>query len=617
MKLFHIVILQIIFIFLCSIVLFVWWSHNYNCPTGDEPHYLVMARGLVDYFSFEQTRPYQDEFQRKNYFKGWPENEAPSPQNTHTKLGTNGLFNVHNIGLPIIISIPLAICGVVGVKLLLIFIISCVVFFCGRIVQFIFAGHSDSSYIIMLLMVCAITFGMPFIPASNQVYPDLIAGLISLISLWWLLIESEQKKATEIIIAFIVAGLPWLQIKFGLASAILLIALSVSSYRNSKKYLPPLSILLIGFVSCFLLISYNFYAFQNLFGPYGDGSIEFSSTSVMVFLGLLLDQNHGILLSNPIFLFGVTGLGIMFRYDRYFFYVWFFVFISLIIPNSMHPNWYGGFSFSGRFAWSAATIFIIPTIFGLYSLYNYNKRNYIFTILIVIIIQGFFFFLYSTGKVSLYNVGIGDSVDWPYNYSIFYKPIYSVLPMLYDTKFAYKYYPNYIWGNFILFLLFVGFINIKNRFKLLKNSWIALFLLCYPMIISPYIQNDKQLVFSAAKLPSQTGRVLGDIRVASYDKDKEGFLSYGPYSSLISGSYLVSVEYSDTGKWEQSSLIFDIYNTQNRKQIDKYVLPGTNGEIKKIAKIFVHTGGKSTFEFRLFWNKKNIVQLKNITLNRL
>jgi hypothetical protein len=41
------------------------------------------------------------------------------------------------------------------------------------------------------------------------------------------------------------------------------------------------------------------------------------------------------------------------------------VFLSLIVPNALHPNWYGGWSFSGRFQWAAAIAFIIPTICGL------------------------------------------------------------------------------------------------------------------------------------------------------------------------------------------------------------------------------------------------------------
>ncbi|HET8705685.1 MAG TPA: hypothetical protein VFM46_05210, partial [Pseudomonadales bacterium] len=42
-----------------------WRSHDKFGVTGDEPHYLVMTSGLVKYLSFEQTRPYRDEFHSK------------------------------------------------------------------------------------------------------------------------------------------------------------------------------------------------------------------------------------------------------------------------------------------------------------------------------------------------------------------------------------------------------------------------------------------------------------------------------------------------------------------------------------------------------------------------
>jgi hypothetical protein len=37
---------------------------------------------------------------------------------------------------------------------------------------------------------------------------------------------------------------------------------------------------------------------------------------------------------------------------------------SLIVPNSLHPAWYGGMSFAGRFNWPGAVVFMVPTLAG-------------------------------------------------------------------------------------------------------------------------------------------------------------------------------------------------------------------------------------------------------------
>jgi hypothetical protein len=51
-----------------SILTLVYWhqSERYEV-TGDEPHYLVMADGIISYGTFEQTKPYKKELEEKIY----------------------------------------------------------------------------------------------------------------------------------------------------------------------------------------------------------------------------------------------------------------------------------------------------------------------------------------------------------------------------------------------------------------------------------------------------------------------------------------------------------------------------------------------------------------------
>mgnify|MGYP004271023811 CR=1 FL=1 len=63
---------------------------------------------------------YKEEFVTREIYppglnSGNPESD-PSPQNTHAVIGPNGLFNVHNIGLPLLLAIPYKISGVHGCK---------------------------------------------------------------------------------------------------------------------------------------------------------------------------------------------------------------------------------------------------------------------------------------------------------------------------------------------------------------------------------------------------------------------------------------------------------------------------------------------------------------------
>jgi hypothetical protein len=72
------------------------------------------------------------------------------------------------------------------------------------------------------------------------------------------------------------------------------------------------TILMIAFLAGSFagLAANNLYAFGNAAGPF-NAEIEISKTSIMVLFGLLVDQNQGFLLQNPVML-----LGLLLR-DRY------------------------------------------------------------------------------------------------------------------------------------------------------------------------------------------------------------------------------------------------------------------------------------------------------------
>jgi hypothetical protein len=88
-------IASIIFVyFIFSITtLFLWQKRDINTVTGDEPHYLVMASGIVKHASLEQTQAYREEFETKEIYKSGlaPQDAEPSPENTHGVAGPNGL----------------------------------------------------------------------------------------------------------------------------------------------------------------------------------------------------------------------------------------------------------------------------------------------------------------------------------------------------------------------------------------------------------------------------------------------------------------------------------------------------------------------------------------------
>lgn len=463
----------LIYFILSTTTLFLWESKGQNEITGDEPQYLVVTSGIVNHQTFEQTKPFVQEFKTRGIFKnGLASKDAvPSPKNSHTVAGPNGLFSVHNIGLPILISIPFIFGGVLGAKIFMIFCGACVILFAGKFASLF---SRDEKY--KFWSTIAVGMSLSFIPASNQIYPDILGGLLSLVGLYWF-IAAKQKhwKNNEILLACVISFLPWLQIKFAATSFILILSVAIKIYLISGDSRRVLRIILIAGISSFALFLYNYYAFGKVSGPYQSGALEFSKTSLMVLVGLFFDQNQGFLFQNPINFIGILAIGWLYRFNRVFLLVWGLVFLSLIVPNALHINWYGGTSFSGRFGWAAAVVFIVPSVYGVLEVAKINKKIFYLLIAGGVLLQLYFFCEYAINDANLYNKIGSTPAD---EYSIYYSAIDSWLPMLYHSEWAFEYIPNYAWLVLVCLLLLMGFVSKQE----LINKGLFLVIILFALI---------------------------------------------------------------------------------------------------------------------------------------
>lgn len=589
--------------------LFSWHIKGINTVTGDEPHYLVMASGLVKQGSLEQTAPYREEFKTRQIYRHGlaPEDAQPSPENTHAVLGPNGLFNVHNFGLPILLAVPFLFGGVIGAKLIMVLFSSLIV-----VVAWKFSFYFSQDKIPRFWAVIATTISLPFIPASNQVYPDLLAGLIALTGLYWFYtVDARRPAGLETLLAVTIAFLPWLQIKFAATCLILVLSITTRIYFQSRDIKKIAQIFVISGASFLALATYNYYAFGKISGPYQASALEISKTSLMVLLGLHIDQNQGFILQNPVNLIGILAIGWMYKFNRIFSIVWALVFLSLIIPNALHPNWYGGWSFSGRFQWAAATLFIIPTIYGLIVIPKRNKMTFKAIITSGLLLQFYFFYQYAISGVNLYNK---NNETWFDNYSIFYYPIHAWMPMLYNSTWAYGYWPNYSWMVLIGALLLLGFLK-----KVSRKSYIILFSSLLLIFAAGLSKNHpkEETIFKADQLPSQTGRVVNSGRFAEQNVDKPGFVNYGPYFPLRKGSYEVVFLYKSPS--EKSEVIgwVDVFNATLMSQLIQIPIHGTsNARSEQVIKFEVTQWKPNSFEFRTYWNGASNIEVEGIVLKK-
>lgn len=604
----------LIYVIVAVATLFRWEMGGVNSITGDEPHYLVMASGIINELSLEQTKPYLDEFKNRDIYQAGlaTENAIPSALNTHAVLGPNGLYNVHNVGLPILLATPYFLGGVIGAKIFMVLVSSLAIVALWRC-----AAHAPGDVAYRFWAVIATTVAMPLVPGSSQIYPEIVAGLCSLVALGCIAnARSHGSIGVVILVSCAIAFLPWLQIKYSATALVLMLMLSYKIHAHERDLKKTFFPIYITGASLFLLGAYNNFAFGSYYGPYHlwqTAGLEVSKQSFMVLLGLHLDQNQGFLFQNPINLIGLVGVGLMYTRDRFTTLGFLLVFSSLIVPNGLHPTWYGGWSFSGRFGWSAAIVFMMPTLYALLHLSNKHRRLFAAIIVLSLTLQVYFFWLYAILGMNIFNKSPNT---WYEAYSIFYYPVHSWLPMLYDLRWAGDYTPNYAWSALVLALVIAG--GIRNN-ALWEKSRTLIFT---PILLAIGVgglnaeQADNTEVFLASQLPSNTGRQLGTARVVEKNIDQPGFVNFGPYFPLRKGEYLVEIRYQSPAEIFDVIGSADVFNARSHTKLLEIPIKGTAGQLSTLTMEFNYSDwAPGNFEFRTHWNGKSELIIEDIVLS--
>lgn len=616
------VLLLAAYLFLTLLTVGVWQSKHYYAVTGDEPHYLVMADGLIRHGQLEQTLPYQEEFKTHAICQqGLAAADAsPSPHNTHAVQDPRGLFNVHNIGLPILLAIPWLLGGVTGAKLSMILASGLAVVIAWKL-SGLFSADTGSR----CLAVTATTIALPFLPAAGHIFPDLPAGILSLTGVYWLFsMEKKRSGWMEVALMSGIAFLPWLQIKFAPASALLAAGVLVRHYQQNRDVGHSIRLASIALSSAGLLAAYNAYAFGNLFGPYhlppyAGKSIEFSTTSLMALTGLFLDQNQGFLLQNPVLFVGIAALWPLLKQYPFIGSVWLLVFLSLIIPNGLHPYWYGGYSFSGRFMWASALVFSVSALWGLNHLARTNRRLFRLMTISGILLQLYFYLSYTFGgeDAALYN----RSNLWEVSYPIFYGHIHAYLPSFHDSGNTWKMAINYSWMLVTLGLLLSGVMTKTAAARRVTRRGIAIALgvtLAVILIGERLTPTVSSTAFAVAELPTTTGAIQANRRVATPGINQPGAVTFGPYLPLPAGSYTATVAYQSSLPVGGLAGKADVYYSHPDTVLLETALTGTGGKPASVALAFTvspQQAGKR-YEIRNFWNGNGVLSIETVTLSR-
>jgi hypothetical protein len=277
---------------------------------GDEPHYLLTAKAIVDRGSIDLT----DEYRSRGYSSFYPLTLDP-----HGLLTEGRLNEPHGAGFPLLISPAYAIGGAQAVEFLLAALAALTMLLAYRLALRVVPDPWA------LGATFAVGLSPPLLGWSTAVYPELPAALILCASaLLALRVAARPTRRAAYACFALIAVLPWLEPKLLLPGAAVALYAIQSLRRARRPVLAITAVELVGF-SIALYVGLN----NALFGgptPYSAASGDASGLKASFpgdylerayrLVALFIDRDYGLLRWAPVLALAFVGGFVLWRERR-------------------------------------------------------------------------------------------------------------------------------------------------------------------------------------------------------------------------------------------------------------------------------------------------------------
>ena len=305
--------------------------------TGDEPHYLILAKSLLSDHDLNLSNNYGDQ----NYLQFYP--GALRPHTRTGKKGSEFQYSLHATGLPLLL-LPFYY---VGEKIswaispapdpqtrrkIFVFLVRLPLCFLAALLGFlVFQLTRDITRSPQASWTAWLVFGLtpPLLFYAYLIYPEIPAAVILIWVFRSLVINRYFGEGRCLLAGLATAFLPWLGIKYTILTAglSLLVALSwlKAEKGKSRKFLLFFAPLLVS-AGLYLFYLWSLYGTLSPFSPYE--GIEYKNMMFQRFfhsnpaeflrcgLAYLFDQRVGILAYSPIYLLFLPGIFLALKRSR-------------------------------------------------------------------------------------------------------------------------------------------------------------------------------------------------------------------------------------------------------------------------------------------------------------
>jgi len=306
---------------------------RYLRPTGDEPHYLVMAQSLWR----EGDLDLRDNYDRRDFLEYTP---GPIAPHYGAPRADGRPFPLHSPGLPLLLAPAYALAGRRGAVALLAILAAALGAVVLRLGEQLFGSSRAASW------AWAVVMGPPLAFFAFHVYAELPATLAMAGSLA-LLVGRRPGIGGAVGAAALASALPWLHLKMlPVAVALAVVALLRLDGRSRTAFLGVATLM----AGVFLAYYHGVYGGLGPLGGYGGVPRELSaSRPATAAAGLLLDRSFGLLPHAPAYLLALAGLPFLLRRRWVDLWPHLLVAVAVLVPALSWRMWWGGQCPPGRF----------------------------------------------------------------------------------------------------------------------------------------------------------------------------------------------------------------------------------------------------------------------------
>ena len=332
-----------------------WLTARPQVPAGDEPHYLVITQSLLRDGDLAIENNHQQD-QYLEYFDG-----VLKPDFMRRGVDRQ-IYSIHAPGLSALVLPGFAVAGYDGAVATVI-IVAAAGMSAAWIAAFWLTASTGAAWAAWLALVVA----APVVLHAYAIYPDgvgaaaAMAGVLGLVAL-----DCSPGVALApagwAAIGGALAVLPWLHTRFALVAGVLGLAIvlrlrpRLGGARAITAFLLPPLLAAAAWFTYF----WRIYGTPNPAAPYGahpEGGLGFIPAGLV---GLLSDQQFGLLPNAPVLLAGILGMVPLARRRPRLAVELLAVLGPYLCAVTTYPMWWGGHSAPGRFAVVVLPMLALP-----------------------------------------------------------------------------------------------------------------------------------------------------------------------------------------------------------------------------------------------------------------